>query len=599
MFRKLSLCLLGIFLSVVGYSNDAYSNHKLNIISSQHFTRIQTPDSTLYKLQRTSNQFFGEITGEVWLYATIHIEKTGNYTLEVPNASIDTVQIFQIDSNQQLRQILLGGDHIPVSKQMGGIQSPFIHLPLNAGVHFFLIKYIQKGRFIHPLFWIYPITQFQNKKTTQLLFNGLFIGFCTFLLLLSSVLGLYLRKRIFLYYSIWTVLQLAYFLLSLGYFRYWFYPENIIINSSLRAFTSAIIPILFSIIVLEYLDENKSLVVIKRVLYGLTLLSIGIFIIERSFTDDFWRNIGPWIAFVAVISLIGTLISAFIILFYARKSWKKPLFVGISFSLHLILTILLIWFESEPWAFDFLELYTFTGFLPILELITLGILIGWEMTWTISYNQQLLKENLQLQTHSQEMHANTVEEERKRIAMELHDTSLNRISILSMLLSSNQIDSVKASEEISIIGNEIRATAYSLYPPWLDALNFKEVILRELEHAKQNFQIGINYKFYDWNTEPTEYQKRHVVRIIQEFIQNTLKHAEATQINLHFFERDNQFYIELEDNGIGFKPENTEAGLGRLSVETRVKLLQGTITISSSPGQGVNWLIEIPVLYVQ
>jgi signal transduction histidine kinase len=595
LIRKLSLCLLGIFLSVVGYSNNANSNHKLTIVSSQHFTRNQPPDSTLIKLQRTSNQFFGEITGEVWLYASVYIQNTGNYTLEVPNASIDTVQIFQIDSNQQLRQILLGGDHIPVSKQIGGIQSPFIHLPLNPGVHYFLIKYIQKGRFIHPLFWIYPITQFQNKKTTQLLFNGLFIGFCTFLLLLSSVLGLYLRKRIFLYYAIWTVLQLAYFLLSLGYFRYWFYPENITINSSLRAFTSAIIPILFALVILEYLDENKSLGVIKRVLHGLTLLSIGIFVIERSFTEYFWQNIRPWIAFVAVISIIGTLISAFIILFYARNSWKKPLFVGISFSLHLIITVLLIWFESEPWAFDFIELYTFTGFLPIFELITLGILIGWKMTQTISYNQQLLKENLQLQTHSQEMHANTVEEERKRIAMELHDTSLNRISILSMLLTSNQIDNSKASEEISIIGNEIRATAYSLYPPWLDALNFKEVILRELEHAKQNSHITINYKFYDWKTEPTQYQKRHIVRIIQEFIQNTLKHADATQIDLHFFERDNQFYIELEDNGIGFKPENTEAGLGRLSVETRVKLLQGTITISSSPGQGVNWLIEIPI----
>ena len=577
------------------YSDNNKSNQELRIISSQHCLYPQHPDSILIKLQHTSTQFLGEISGEVWLYTSVRIQKSGNYTLEVPNASIDTIQIFQIDSNRKLTQILFGGDHIPVSKQIGGIQSPFIHLRLHAGVHYYLIKYIQKGRFVHPLFWIYPITKFQYKKTRQLLFNGLFIGFCTFLLLLSSVLGLYLRKKIFLYYAIWTVLQLAYFLLSLGYFRFWFYPENIIINSSLRAFTSAIIPVIFALLILEYLDENKSLVVIKRVLYGLTILCIGIFITERSFTEYFWQNIRPWIALVAVISLMGTIISAYIILVYAWKSWKKPLIVGIGFSLQLILTILLIWFESNPWAFDFIELYTFTGFLPILELIALGILIGWQMTQTISYNQQLLKENLRLQTQSQEIHANTVEEERKRIAMELHDTSLNRISILSMLLSSNQIDSAKASEEIAIIGNEIRTTAYSLYPPWLDALNFKEVILRELEYAKQNSHIEINYKFYDWKTEPTQNQKRHLVRIIQEFIQNTLKHADAKQINLHFFERDNQFCIELEDNGIGFSPENTEVGLGKISVETRVKLLQGTISISSSPGQGVNWLIEIPI----
>ncbi|MFM1793075.1 MAG: hypothetical protein RLZZ252_1429, partial [Bacteroidota bacterium] len=63
----------------------------------------------------------------------------------------------------------------------------------------------------------------------------------------------------------------------------------------------------------------------------------------------------------------------------------------------------------------------------------------------------------------------------------------------------------------------------------------------------------------------------------------------------HFFEREHYFFIELEDNGIGYERNQFSGGLGSVSVENRIQLLQGRISISSTLGNGVNWLIEIPI----
>jgi len=595
--KKIGLLLIslgGVFPSKANFL--ANHPHQLPLVSSQHFTSAQKPEEVLPKLKKSKSQFNGIITGEVWIYARAFVGKEGNYTLEVPNASIDTIEIFTIEKNGNLTRILFGGDHVPVSKQMGGLQSPFVHRLLTAGSHEFLIKYIQKGRFQHRLIHLYPIIKFQNKKTKQLLINGLFAGFCCFLLLLSLVLGFYMKRAIFFYYAIWTTLQLIYFAISLGYFRFWFYPENIIINSTLRAFISAIIPLIFALLTIEYLDEHRLSKKTKTLIISLITVCVFLFFFERLFTDFFWKNVTPWIVFVSFISVSGIVISAIVIIKYAVTSWKKPLLVGISFILQFIITLLLIWFESEPSPFDFLEIYTYSGFLPILELIAFGVLIAWWMNQTIVINNKLLKENLLLQTKSQEIHANTVEEERKRIAMDLHDTSLNRISILSMLLTSNRIESVKAGAEIAAIGEEIRSTAYSLYSPWLsDSIGFKEVIQREVQHTLKTTELDLRYQFYDWKTEPTEIQKLHLIRIIQEFIQNTIKHSLAKCVNLHFFERENNYLIELEDDGVGYEKNLFIAGLGSVSVETRIQLLSGKISISSTPGKGVNWLIEIPI----
>lgn len=572
-----------------------FSAKPLEIVSSLHSYSPLNAAESLNKLSHIHTKFTQIIRGEMWMLASVNVNDSGIFTLEIPNASIDTVEVWKIEENNRLNPILVGGDHYPSSKLLGGINSPFRHIGLAPGNHRFLIKYIQKGRYPHTLFLIHPQKGFQQKKTQQLIINGIFIGFCLFLFLLSAIIGLYLRKTIFLYYSIWTLLQFAYFTCSLGFLKYWLYPETPLINSTLRAFISAVIPLFFTLLISEQLNQNNKFHTIKKLNLSIIFLSSLLFLFERIYPYVFWENATFWILLITVLSAIGTVTSAIVIVLSFKKFHINPLIVSFCFILQITLITILIVVESESSRIDFLELYTYLGLLPLVEVTTFGVLIGWNLTKTMQLNHELLKENLKLQTESQEIYANTLEEERKRIAMELHDSSLNRISMLSMLLTTNTINSDHIQSEIAAIGDEIRQTSYALYPPWMDALSFQEVMEREIGHVQKTTALTLDFSFFDWHIEPLENQKRHLLRIIQEFIQNTIKHGKANFIRLYFFQRDMDLIIEMEDDGVGYKSEDRQPGLGSISVETRIMLMKGQISVSSKPGMGVNWMITIPL----
>jgi len=598
-WKVLAYCIcawLGISsIHAQSHNRTEFQTKSLTVQSSLHSTKKLKPNEAVEKLQKINSQFNGIIEGEVWLLTEISIKDSGIYTFEIPNASIDTVIAWHLEENQANLPILVGGDHYPSSQQLGGISSPFRHVFLGTGEHKFLIKYIQKGRYPHALFLLHPQKVFQKKKTNQFIINGIFIGFCIFLCLLSVIIGIYLRKLIFVYYSIWTLLQLAYFTCSLGLLKYSFYPETPLLNSTIRAFISAIIPQFFTLLVIEQLNANEKFRRIKLLNLGILFFCIVLFLFERFNTASFWNYASLWISIVTIFSIIGTASSAIIIAVSYKNFNVNPLVISICFGLQIVITAILIVIESESMPLDFLQIFTYLGLLPLIEITAFGILIGWTLTKTLQQNNQLLKENFVLQTQSQEIYSNTLENERKRMAMELHDSSLNRISILSMLLSTKSLEKEYIQSEIAAISEEIRQTSYALYPPWMDALKFQEVLEREIAHIKKSNSLNINFSFFDWEQEPSENQKRHLLRIIQEFIQNTLKHGKADTVNLYLFQRENQFIIELEDDGIGYLTESKQTGLGSISVETRIMLMQGRLSISSKPGQGVNWMISIPI----
>jgi signal transduction histidine kinase len=88
----------------------------------------------------------------------------------------------------------------------------------------------------------------------------------------------------------------------------------------------------------------------------------------------------------------------------------------------------------------------------------------------------------------------------------------------------------------------------------------------------------------------------NLYRIVQELINNTLKHASATQIRIEITEIEKE-YVNLiyEDDGIGFTFQNENKGMGLKNIQSRVDSSNGQLTIESKPGAGVTVIIEIPI----
>jgi signal transduction histidine kinase len=202
------------------------------------------------------------------------------------------------------------------------------------------------------------------------------------------------------------------------------------------------------------------------------------------------------------------------------------------------------------------------------------------------------------------------EEERKKIARELHDEIgqiLTAIKINLELLKrkvdkelQNQID-----ENINLINraiDEVRDISLNLRPSLIDDLGLTSAIKWYVEKIKEKSNLEINY-ILEFN--PKEFSKDFsitIFRIIQEGLTNVVRHAEATEVLLKVIQEDNEIEIFIKDDGKGFDVEqvfkdiNKGRALGLLGIKERVELLDGRIEIKSEIQKGTEIRINIPLV---
>ncbi len=88
-------------------------------------------------------------------------------------------------------------------------------------------------------------------------------------------------------------------------------------------------------------------------------------------------------------------------------------------------------------------------------------------------------------------------------------------------------------------------------------------------------------------------------RVLQEVVNNIIKHAQASEVGIQFIRHEHELTILIEDNGVGFdvdrKLNDTEGGIGLKNIQSRVDFLNGQVHFDSYPGKGTTITIEIPV----
>jgi signal transduction histidine kinase/ligand-binding sensor domain-containing protein len=193
----------------------------------------------------------------------------------------------------------------------------------------------------------------------------------------------------------------------------------------------------------------------------------------------------------------------------------------------------------------------------------------------------------------------TQERERKRIATDLHDGVGTALSSIKLLLS----DSVKAldgerdtrvneiNENLTDVIAEIRRIVYDLRPPALERYGLQVGLKNLAERINNHGGISVMYDYYG-QREVSPHVSITVYRIVQELINNTLKHAKATEIRIHINQFDDEMNLMYEDNGIGMIGSRF-SGLGLYSIESRVRSLAGRMAWESNH-KGTFYNFDIP-----
>jgi two-component system, NarL family, sensor histidine kinase UhpB len=198
------------------------------------------------------------------------------------------------------------------------------------------------------------------------------------------------------------------------------------------------------------------------------------------------------------------------------------------------------------------------------------------------------------------------ENEREQLGIELHD-NINQILATSKLyldhaISGNTIrrDMLLQSKElIEMATAEIRQLSHKLLPPSLEEFGLVQA-LNEL--ADTITKTGVFQIERQWaNIEETKLQrdqKLTIYRIVQEQMNNIIKHAGASNVlvSICLINSDNGLQLLIKDNGRGFDPSQKRNGVGLRNIISRAELLYGTVSIKSSPGEGCELKVIFPVV---
>ena len=200
-----------------------------------------------------------------------------------------------------------------------------------------------------------------------------------------------------------------------------------------------------------------------------------------------------------------------------------------------------------------------------------------------------------------------IEKERKRIARDLHDTVSQELFAAHMILSGVSQQALKLDREkmqtqlqsvaaiLETAQKDLRVLLLHLRPVELEEKSLVEgiqILLKELED-KSDLKVSLKQNV---SKLPKKIEE-HIFRILQELISNTLRHAQASCLDVYLYQTDLELQLKVVDNGIGFQLGSLDdLSYGLRNIKERVEDMAGTVQLLTAPKQGLAVDIRIPLL---
>jgi PAS domain S-box-containing protein len=225
-----------------------------------------------------------------------------------------------------------------------------------------------------------------------------------------------------------------------------------------------------------------------------------------------------------------------------------------------------------------------------------GLVVTWE---DITHRKKTQERHTMVMVKQQKDQARAVlvaqEEERKRIAEALHNELGQLLYITKLKVADNSREESVKLLEAAI--DQVRTISFELMPGILRDFGL-ETALKDLARKKlAELEIRYSLQIEGLRKRPSSALEMAIFRMIQELLNNVVKHAKASHVNIEVANAGRNIVIKVEDNGIGFtrQASSRNKGFGLGSIENRIELLNGTFEITSAPGGGTKVFISVPV----
>lgn len=221
---------------------------------------------------------------------------------------------------------------------------------------------------------------------------------------------------------------------------------------------------------------------------------------------------------------------------------------------------------------------------------------------------EFAQERQQLERQRAQAVLDAEEAERRRIGADLHDGVGQLLSVVKLGLGSLREDLALTASQQSQFGEaielvdesvrEVRGISHNLLPNALIKRGLARAVREFLDVVDHAGRIRVHLELLGFDTGrlPSTTEST-LYRVIQELVQNIIKHAQATEMTIQLVRHEAEVTLLVEDNGVGFDPAalGPDAGIGLRNIESRVAYLGGSLQVDARPGRGAIITANVPV----
>jgi len=200
----------------------------------------------------------------------------------------------------------------------------------------------------------------------------------------------------------------------------------------------------------------------------------------------------------------------------------------------------------------------------------------------------------------------TLERERARIARELHDDICQRIALLTIELELQQNSPDLPAEARSRMGElrkqsfeiatDVQSLSHRLHSSKLEYLGLVEAIRLFCREFSELQKVEVDFNTHDLPSPLSQDISLSLFRVLQEALRNSAKHSGARNFEVRLWAMSGEIHLTIADSGVGFNAEaaRESPGLGLISMEERLKLLDGTFSVESQLQRGTTIHASVP-----
>ncbi len=536
--------------------------------------------------------------------------------LEVENPHLNKLRLYT-EKDGTIRPGPLTGDHFPFAQRP--VRHPHFLFPLSLppGVTTYYLWADKHGEQLQIPLRLWRREAFEATTDRRFLLVGSMLGINCLYGIISLLVFLFFRQKITFYYCLYTIFAALFLVAHTGLGFEYLWPEATWWASAARptcAMGMYIFTLLFARRFFNLSGGHRFLDWFTKGLIGLFVLLLLVLWAHNPalhVIDDYWYNPVYYSGEGLLVFMKAVNLSAFVFLlslpligiyFYFRYRKIESLWFSLGNTMLLVggISIILVFAGYLPDNYITQNTPLLTN---ALETVIMSFLLANRFKNIYQQNAVIAADLAEQRRQNAIQLLEGQAQERKRLSQELHDgLSLSianirlRLSLIADRLNGDSREADALVEDLGQVGQDVRQFSHALSPILLE----RHGLVEALDDLLFGTQLAHPDLAIDFEQEGLSQEsllpmvQQSVYQIVIELVNNTVRHAQATQLTIRLTQSPTELVLDVEDNGVGYEPGEGAPGIGLANIHSRADLFGGSFR-AERLSKGMRHVLRIPV----